>query len=209
MGFTLVELLVVIGIIVVLSAMLIPVVKSSLRKSQSAVCAGNLRQVWMACLSYSTDTGYLPFVGDTSTGANRWQPTVLDGGYLTDARVTMCPSLLRPGDKLSVIAIPPNNQGYGMLLTASPVRVALIQTPSSFAYMGDSVNMAGYGPPQQICWLTSNNGGSADNIVDRRHAGYANILFADGHVEAMVDAQLKKLGDPSLRSFRYSTNSQP
>ena len=122
-GFTLVELLVVIAIICVLSVVLLPVIKSSIRKSQATVCAGNLRQIYMACLSYSADTGYLPFAGDTSTGANRWQTSLLDGGYLTDSRVTMCPSLLRPGAILSATTLPPSNQGYGMLVTPSPLQM--------------------------------------------------------------------------------------
>ena len=61
-GFTLVELLVVIGIIAVLVAVLVPVVGAARRASQKAACLSNLKQVGAAIAAYATDgDGYIPY----------------------------------------------------------------------------------------------------------------------------------------------------
>jgi len=52
-AFTLVELLVVIGIITVLTSMLLPVVNKARAHAQQVVCASNMRQIAMACLAYA------------------------------------------------------------------------------------------------------------------------------------------------------------
>ncbi len=59
-GFTLVELLVVIGIIALLVAMLLPVLKKAQGAAYKAACLSNLRQLTMAWEYYATDNkGYL------------------------------------------------------------------------------------------------------------------------------------------------------
>lgn len=54
-GFTLVEILVVIGIIVGLAALIIPLSRSFIAKSRQASCLGNLRQIGIAIESYLQD----------------------------------------------------------------------------------------------------------------------------------------------------------
>jgi prepilin-type N-terminal cleavage/methylation domain-containing protein len=61
-GFTLVELLVVIGIIAMLIALLLPTVKGAREHSVRVHCSNNLRQIMIGSLGYSADShGYLPF----------------------------------------------------------------------------------------------------------------------------------------------------
>ncbi len=60
-GFTLVELLVVIGIISVLVAMLLPALNKAREAAQKTACASNLRQVGQALHMYANDNhGWIP-----------------------------------------------------------------------------------------------------------------------------------------------------
>ena len=110
-GFTLVELLVVIGIIAVLISILLPSLSAARQAAVSVQCLSNLRQLSSACMLYVNDNkGYcLPAAADEYwTGANllRWhgsRPTTTVAfdfnhdpsplkRYLTDS-IKACPAL--------------------------------------------------------------------------------------------------------------------
>ncbi|MEA2733760.1 MAG: hypothetical protein QOE14_211 [Humisphaera sp.] len=60
-GFTIVELLTVVGMIAILIALLIPALSSARRAAQATQCASNLRQLTIAMINYSVEfDGYFP-----------------------------------------------------------------------------------------------------------------------------------------------------
>lgn len=72
-GFTLIEVLVVMGIIAVLAAMLFPALSSARLRSYETDCSNNLRQIGTALYGYATElgNGFFP-KPDTSQGTNSY-----------------------------------------------------------------------------------------------------------------------------------------
>ena len=66
-GFTLLELLVVVGIMLVLSAVLVPSIFDARESAQSAVCASRLKALAQYATTYAMNEGYYPWGGIDTT----------------------------------------------------------------------------------------------------------------------------------------------
>lgn len=96
-GFTLVEMVVAMGIIAVLMAILIPTVKSVQKEARSTSCLNNLRQVYAAIDSYRVANReilpmceFIPVA--TDLGPQGGLPAILKSYVPTDAAIWLCPA---------------------------------------------------------------------------------------------------------------------
>jgi len=95
-GFTLVELLVVIGIIAVLISILLPSLARARDMANSVSCQSNLRQVYQAVLLYATENkGFLPYSEIPNGGIQASVTAALGGDPAVGwSPVLRCPSAL-------------------------------------------------------------------------------------------------------------------
>jgi prepilin-type N-terminal cleavage/methylation domain-containing protein/prepilin-type processing-associated H-X9-DG protein len=213
-GFTLLELLVVIGVISVLAAILLPVIEGARREALSTSCRNNLGNLSKAVLMYSINRkDFLPTVADSSgkqlfgrLGGSD-QPVDFSAGYLSEfiddeEGVWQCPSFPF-GDYVPRALGPCTGYGYNYQYltelveegnwwdpdykyTWKGLNASIIRKATTTVLFGDSAT-DWTGPLQENWFWTPPSQGLpwGCSYTHFRHGNKANIAWADGHVDSM------------------------
>jgi len=180
-GFTLVELLIVIGVIVVLIALLLPAVQSSRASARSAACQNNLRQLSFALKKAQANIPPDKLNIQDAAGFDRFKQHL--SAYSEDGDAIWS-SPGASGDANSygfnerVHRLGVKDAGKIVALTYPQEIAPAITTPKAFRETADPSDRAEQGA-----------------LV---HFGKANVVFYDGHTESM------DLYDPNNLSASFS-----
>jgi len=189
-GFTLVELLVVIGIIAVLISLLLPALSKARAQGLAIVCASNMRQAGIALRMYQSEfKGYLPL---SASDGLVWQHRLVKyiGG-------------VRPYEKIRCAAIEIEMSGTSTLSFGLNVvlvkfdntyfkKTDRLRNPAKIILVADTIMrtpVTGANPYNSCFELMPLTGFpytayTTSGIADYRHSKLANVLYLDLHVSA-------------------------
>jgi len=210
-GFTLVELLVVIGVISVLVALLLPALSRAREQARATACASNVRQIYQAVLMYAGEnSGHLPLMGLPGHHEPWLGVTVQDFGRYDYAEgslwrfvsasqaareaLFMCPSDEPPlltGWQGSGAYPAPYVRNFSYNFNddlAGPQRFPGIRRAEhKMIVLEQEAPMLPFGNiaiagPTEMPWV---------RVLATRHSGRCNAGFGDGHVERFDPAVLR------------------
>ena len=196
-GFTLVEMLVVLGIMVLLTALVLGVFSKVRAQGQRTTCQSNLKQIALGMQQYMQDSGgYYSFWRADSSIGTLWPYALVP--YIKNDAIYRCP-VYGPLENAKLATYPLNYTNYfyntwrlndrlrfsvrheAVLPLSSQTWLNLCQEP--WLGVGDEPGVD----------VTNSCGRTLEFPFPTNHLGAANWSFIDGHVKWMTPQQLSEL----------------
>ncbi len=177
--FSLTELLVTLSIVLILSAILLPVLNRGREIAKTIACTGNMKQ------SLTGLVMYLDTYDVVSTQS--WTDTLLETGLVPQSQVSSlrCPSWVRKDDT--------HKNVFGMRRVMGDAHTLHITgSPSDYVLLADSLNLD---TSRQFINFYG-NWGPHKLVVHYRHHRKANAGFLDGSVRSSSQRELSEKGCP-------------
>lgn len=194
-AFTLIEVLVVVGILSLLAAILFPVFVQARDRARITSCASNLHQLGLSIVQYSADyDGRLPYAPNSMTKQIIARPQAVYGEPL-DSLILTLPDIrfvLRPYGATTSLFRCPSDQMPNYFLRDDPTykRTEFEQWGSSYGYDEDSglasrLIESYKHPTQSILMSDTDNFHGAGVKAPTLDQSFSNVLYVDGHVKLM------------------------
>jgi prepilin-type N-terminal cleavage/methylation domain-containing protein/prepilin-type processing-associated H-X9-DG protein len=176
-GFTLVELLVVIGIIGLLAGLLMPAYNNAMLKARSTKCASNLRSLGVAVMQAATDNNnQYPEIDQAATDP---YPA---GSNAQDLYDTLSPYGITPADLQCPVDMSSNPSAYVQYAAPGQYGGSSYEWDPAFDDESTTTPILYVTPTTAI----PVNSSRVHLLYDFNpiHRGRNNVLFGDGHVRA-------------------------
>lgn len=208
-GFTLIEILVVISIIIILAAILFPVFSRARESARRVSCASSMKQLALSVMMYTQD-----YDGRLMPRDNGVNPFNRMTSYIKNAQILRCPSgyPYKAGDSLTsrnyplygfpsngtaaahnryvtaLVAVTGAYSSTGTPKFSGPIAIDQFPDPSLTCLLGETrypldlqYERDGYGVPE---FYASADAGYDRKFFERaRHFDGSNYAYADGHVK--------------------------
>lgn len=205
-AFTLVELLVVIAIIAILAALLLPALARGKDSARAASCINNIRQLGVASMVYTADTGRFPSILEWLYPYSFPTPPLNSGDltkgriypYVQSKNVFRCPSETGSSPSYPPGTVPIDHSYQMQCMMCHAHDASSCYMPSRTVFFLEATNL-----PVGFLWGLTDTP-SPDNLAFR-HNRREHFLFVDTHAEKLN--QLQYTNAASDQRFWYPNDN--